>query len=235
MTDNFDLIKNFIKKNYTLEKGDFFFIQVLKRRKENPELKKDVSLIDTFFINDSFDLEDYRQEIIKLCHDNNARCYIRLDKRNSDKICLQALKITTDDMINSIHDKYTDPFNVYCILNNIKKDLLSETEEKFLILRMVSDILLSGDWYNPVVKYQFLSAAGQFASDPIRKWIIDLDDKTMLDEVRGFLETLTNVLEVIPTKNGYHIITTGFNPNLFTKKYSNIEIKRNSPTILYSI
>ena len=42
MIDNFDIIKNFIENNVTMEYGDFLFVQILKRRKENPELKKDV-------------------------------------------------------------------------------------------------------------------------------------------------------------------------------------------------
>ena len=235
MTDNFELIKKLIKENYTLNKGDFFFLQILKRRKENPDLKKDVSLIDNFFIIDDKDLDNYKQQIINLCQEHNARAYIRLNKRNEDKVSLQAFKISTDELINSINQKYEEPLKFYYLNNKINENFVSETEKKFYILRMISDCLMDCDWYNDMIRYQVLSAAGQFATDPVKKWIIDIDDNSKLDEVKSYLETITKVIGVIPTKNGHHIITIGFNPNLFTKKYPNIEIKKDSPTILYCI
>jgi len=235
MIDNFDIIKNFIENNVTMEYGDFLFVQILKRRKENPELKKDVNLIDTFFFIDIRDFDDYKEQIVNLCHEHNARAYIRLNKRNADKISLQALKISTDELISSIHEKYEEPLKVYCEKNYINMDNITDTTKKFLIIRMISDILVDGDWFDSSVRYQFLSAAGQFASDPVKKWIIDVDDNLILDEVKSYLETITKVLMVIPTKNGIHIITTGFNPNLFINKFPNVEIKKDSPTVLYSI
>ena len=34
MTDNFERIKEFIKTNTKIEKGDFWYVSVMKRRKE---------------------------------------------------------------------------------------------------------------------------------------------------------------------------------------------------------
>lgn len=236
MTDNFELIKEFIKNNYTLNKGDFFLLQILKRRKENPDMKKDVSSIDNFIIINPEDLDFYKDDIIRLCQDNNARAYFRLNKRNEDKIALQTLKISTDDLIERIHPKYEKPFEEYCKKHNINKEILTETGKKFQIINMLTEVLSDYDWFNDIIRYQFLSAAGQFASDPIKKWVIDVDVPTILDEVKEFLETITIVYSIIPTKNGYHIITKGFNPQLLAdKKFNNVEIKKDSPTILYCI
>ena len=49
MVDNFERIKEFIKTNSKIEKGDFWYVSVMKRRKENPDLKKDVYVIQNFF------------------------------------------------------------------------------------------------------------------------------------------------------------------------------------------
>jgi hypothetical protein len=235
MIDNFELIKEFIKNNYILNKGDFFLLQILKRRKENPDMKKDVSSIDSFIIINPEDLDYYKEDIIKLCQEHNARAYFRLNKRNEDKIALQTLKISTDDLIDRIHPKYNELFEEYCKKNNINKNVLTETGKKITIINMITECLLECDWFNDMVRFQFLSAAGQFASDPVKKWVIDVDDPSILEDVKQFLETITDVFGIIPTKNGFHIITKGFNPQLLDKKFNKVEIKKDSPTILYCI
>ena len=41
------------------------------------------------------------------------------------------------------------------------------------------------------------------------------------------------MIAYIPTKNGYHIITKPFNLKQFKDKYSDIDVHKNNPTILY--
>lgn len=224
MVNNFELLENFIQKNYTLEEGDFFFVQILKRRKENPELKKDVSLIANYFLYAIEEFISLEEDIIQICKENNARAYIRLNKRNDKKIALQTLKIAIDDIISGTYKSRFD--EIYRFTD-------SEPHKSLEMVKLITDSIMVKN-FEPV-RFAHLSACGQFASDPVKKWLIDLDDKSMLDEVRDFLNTITNVLETIPTKNGYHLITPGFNPNLFTTKYKNIVMQKDSPTILYSI
>ena len=220
MVNNFELIKNFIQNNYTLEEGDFFFVQILKRRKENPELKKDVSLIANYFLYAIEEFSSLEEDIIQICKENNARAYIRLNKRNDKKIALQTLKIAIDDIMAGTFKSKFD-------------ETLPETEpyRSLELIKLIADSITIKNFYP--VNFAHLSACGQFASDPVKKWLIDLDDKSMLDEVRDFLNTITTVMETIPTKNGYHLITPGFNPNLFTTKYKDIVMQKDSPTILY--
>jgi hypothetical protein len=74
------------------------------------------------------------------------------------------------------------------------------------------------------------------------------------------LANITTILLTLPTKNGFHFITTGFNPDLLTETiienvleinkygeyeekqikrkvpiFKDVEIKKDSPTILYTI
>lgn len=221
MTDNFDLITNFIQKEIALEKGDFFFVQILQRRKENPGMKKDVSLIKNFFFYSIEEFYNAKDNIIELCHEFNARAYIRLNKRNIKKISLQTLKIVADDIINGTFR------NELITVNN------EEPHKSLELIQIITGEIMDNNFSS--VRFAYLSACGQFASDPNKKWIIDLDDSSILEEVSNFITTFTPILITIPTKNGYHIITSGFNPNLFKNKYPTIEIQKDSPTVLYCI
>ena len=84
------------------------------------------------------------------------------------------------------------------------------------------------------------------SSDPY--WIIDVDGPTD-GKISEFIEYeceplrycmegphkvyYNKIYDYIPTKNGYHIITSPFNLEQFKKKYPNIDVHKNNPTILY--
>ena len=65
---------------------DFYFLQIIKRRKDNPELPRDMKLIDNYFIYSLYEYDILEDKIIEQCMTNNARAYMRLNRRNS-KIC----------------------------------------------------------------------------------------------------------------------------------------------------
>jgi len=245
MTDNFDIIKDFVSKN-TLNKGDFYFIQILRRRKENPDLKKDVSVIKNFFFYSINDFDTFKAEIITLCHENNARAYIRINKRNETKIALQTIRIAIEEILSG---SYRPKFEIQAT---------DEPAKSLEAIKVITDAISNNDY--SLCRYSHLSACGQFASDPVKKWVIDVDDKTIFNDVKNHLASITTILLTLPTKNGFHFITTGFNPDLLTKtitetiiehdKYGNkkerqiikkvpifndVEIKKDSPTILYTI
>ena len=105
--------------------------------------------------------------------------------------------------------------------------------------KIIADCLERGDFRG--VRSAYLSACGTASSDKSKKWIIDIDtkDEDYIKEVIGFLLSIPNMLvwAKIQTKNGFHLIVNGFNPNLFTKQYpknKDIELKTEDvPTILY--
>ena len=107
MTNNFDKIRNFL--NFKNE-NDFYFIQIIKRRKENPDLKTNSKIVRDIYI---YSLEDFDKKIdnIKyLCEVEKARAYIRLNKRDSKKVGLQMLKRIAD-LISS--ENYKSICNIY--------------------------------------------------------------------------------------------------------------------------
>ena len=102
MTDNFNIIADYIKGKTQV--GDFYFLQILKRRKDNPTLNCDMIVIDNFFIKDETDLLKKRERIIELCEMNNARAYFRLNKRSSKKVALQTLRLIADNIASDNYD-----------------------------------------------------------------------------------------------------------------------------------
>ena len=78
------------------------------------------------------------------------------------------------------------------------------------------------------------------------RWVVDMDDSSIIDsEIIDFINNLEphtllhnplrceKVISTIPTKSGYHLITTPFNLQQFKEKYPDIDVHKNNPTILY--
>lgn len=70
-------------------------------------------------------------------------------------------------------------------------------------------------------------------------WLLDVDDvgRKANDLIR-FIETKcqpdgNKFVAIIPSKNGYHLITKAFDLREFGKEYPDIEIHKNNPTNLY--
>lgn len=205
MINNFKLIEPLIQ--FT-NPGDCYFVQLLKRQKDNPTMTRNMVNVDNFFI---YSLDEYRsmeQKIIEISNIHNARAYIRVNRRNTETLALNTL---------------------------VK----------------VSNLILSKDY--KAVKNAYLSAAGEKSSEPIKRWIVDVDkteDITNFDSyaklITGFIEVLHTecnrnskqgeykILLEIPTKNGIHIITNPFNLEKFKKMVKwPIDIHKDNPTILY--
>lgn len=74
-----------------------------------------------------------------------------------------------------------------------------------------------------------------------KRWIVDIDTKDLqfIDKVSEFIESIRpqdyspKVESVIPTKNGYHLITSRFDVMEFKKQFPQIEIQRKNPSLLY--
>jgi len=74
----------------------YYFLQILKRRKDNPDLGKDMKVIGDYFIYSMDQFNRMEDEIIQTCITHNARAYFRINKRSSKKTAMQMLKRVTD-------------------------------------------------------------------------------------------------------------------------------------------
>ena len=77
--DNFELIKPLLE--FEQEDDEYYVIFILKRRKDNPEMKDNLKIIKEYYISSVDYLESKKEEIIKLCEIFNARAVINLNKR----------------------------------------------------------------------------------------------------------------------------------------------------------
>jgi hypothetical protein len=135
-------------------------------------------------------------------------------------------------------DKYKERIIEVCVRNNARACInLNRRNYKkiaFKTNKLIAELLEKEDYRG--VSKAYLSACGKFASEPIKKWILDLDKEhlSIVDDVKNYLLELNSKLFLeVPTKNGVHLIVSGFNPSMFKKIYPTIEIKEDNPTILF--
>ena len=92
------------------------------------------------------------------------------------------------------------------------------------------------------IRSLFESACGQTgACDGLKTWIVDFDSKDLneLDRIKNIIDSIdpkgvSKIVETVPTRHGYHLITRPFNKKAFYEMYNNpIDIHDNNPTILF--
>lgn len=201
-----------------VDRDDFYFGQIFKRRKDNPDLGRDQIVIDNFYINSLDDLIKKLPNIIRLCDVENARAYLRINKRNYKSLGPHLLKRVVDIV-------FTD--NCASLRN------------------------------------AFDSVAGEFHADPDKKWVIDIDwsdfgdAPVFIPDMYGDLKLLTTnasyeftnlfalleklqneadrvpMMEILPTKNGVHLITRPFSLLTFREEFPKVMVHKDNPTLLY--
>jgi len=198
MIDNIQLILPFLKFE---SKDDFYYLQILQRKKENPQLGSNSKVIKTYYIKSKQYLLDRYDEIKKLCEVFNARAMIRLNKRSFEKVGFKCMTNLANTMMNK--------------------------EYSFL-------------------KASYDRACGLGHNDSEKKWIIDLDNtkesrlnnkdlEIYMSWINKCDPNTNKILSVIPSKNGYHLITLPFNIGQF-KSYGReniVDIHKDNPTNLY--
>jgi len=89
-----------------------------------------------------------------------------------------------------------------------------------------------------IQNHLFDSVVGQLKTHE-KRWVVDIDSKDIskLEDVKSFIKSLRpvgdKIEEIIPTKNGYHLITKRFDVLEFHKEFSDVEIQKKNPTLLY--
>ena len=72
-----------------------------------------------------------------------------------------------------------------------------------------------------------------------KRWIVDIDTKD-IQEIRNIQVTINRCKPegpktkyIIPTKNGFHLITDRFDVMEFKKQYPEVDIQKKNPTLLF--
>lgn len=228
--NNLNLIKPLLK----FESNDIFYhLQILKRKKDCAEHDKgknnNARCIKTYYITSVDYLDSHMNEIIKLCQIFNARAYINLNAKSFEKVSFELNAQLADRL------KFKQ-FN-YCYR-------LYET--------VVGGGYSSEDEFDKVLTDKEKEIISSRVNVGEKRWIIDIDEKEISPLMLAYIEyncfpiskweydfnnipTIFNskIIIKIPTKNGWHLITKPFNLQQFKQQYSDVDIQKNNPTLLY--
>ncbi len=89
LINNFDIIKEQLKFE---TEDDFYFLQVLQRKKENPELGSNSKVLAVHYISSIEHLEGLMQELLLFVNEKMARVYIDLNRRSFEKIAFHTMQ-----------------------------------------------------------------------------------------------------------------------------------------------
>ena len=97
MIDNIELIKPLLKFETD---DDFYYLQILQRKKENKLLNANARVVKEYYIPSIDYLDYYYEEIKLLCNIRNARAMLRLNKRSWEKTAFHTLLKNTNQIMN---------------------------------------------------------------------------------------------------------------------------------------
>lgn len=109
--DNFDQISKLLSWG---SEDEFYFCQVLKRKKENRELGSNSHVVKTYYLKKLEDLEKDKGEMICLAEYHNARVCINLNKRSFERTCYHTLQKITDQIMSRDFSQVRKAYNSVC-------------------------------------------------------------------------------------------------------------------------
>lgn len=109
--DNINLIKPLLKRE---SENDFYFIQIIARKKDIEWFTGNNRVIKDYYIHSLEQLEKRYDEIKKLCNEFNARAYIRLSRRNTEDIARDIIVLIWDAFRNNSYNHLRKIYSTAC-------------------------------------------------------------------------------------------------------------------------
>lgn len=218
--------------------NDFIFIQILQRRKDNPELELGVKRIKSYSFYSWKELEKQFDRIVELCDLNNARAYIRLNKQNSVDVSLRCIEEISKNLRNGNPDNN----------RNVWDSISGQGGSKdWWVLDLDTEHLESSNTIKEELKIHFKIREEKILGETIDKMNKLIGESKI--GLFGKMEPITvtgnygNMFPLIenPTKSGIHLIVKPFdtrildkyNKELSAKQLPTIQIQKDANTILY--
>ena len=109
--NNFNLISSYLQ----FETDMFYFIQIIKRRKDQTEhMNSDARIIKLYFVDSHDSLKKYKKEIIELCNMFNARAYIHMTPRSMKQVTGYCTKELVDSMVEGNYKRFKNIIGTAC-------------------------------------------------------------------------------------------------------------------------
>ena len=212
MTDNFEIIKQFIQTvepNFDSDDDTFYTVEIISRKTDNPEQKGDQHSLKVYYINCISDLDKHRIEMLKLCSVFNARAYISVNCKSYEAVT----KANLVELANHIqHNDYKKPYSLFesCSgkYTNRSKQLWILDVDKDRADRINTSVDDLVEYYSQIIEKE--------------------------------CKPYKPIVYIIPTKTGKHIICHPFDTIKFFDGFpigvtQEALIKKNNPTLLYCL
>jgi hypothetical protein len=203
MVNNFKQVKNILSFE---DKNDFYLVEIIKRKKDNSHdssFKKNEKHIKRFYINNLEDFDEKQNSIIETCIRNNARAYIKLNKRNHKHIA-KVMNVKLAEIL--LHDNNDEYKRLETLYSKVTGKYFVNNDKKFIIDLDEKDLHLKEE----ILTY--LKTHNDF------KFSLHKEDL---------------VIDTFPSNTGLHIVTKKFNLNIFKKKYPNIDVHSDNMVLLF--
>lgn len=188
-----------------LQEGEFLWLQIIKRKKDNKETvagsrSNSTRTICTYYVRSRETLLDKMGEIIAICDVCNARAMITLQPKSGDKVNILHNHLSSQYLLDK---QIVRPDRV--LSKSVGNSKVNVGEPLWVI-----DV----DWDSRMTEEDRIEA---------------VDDITRTLERLGVNKDKPVVMGVIPSQNGVHIVTTKFDSRGFKKD----DIKKHALTNLY--
>lgn len=205
MVDNFNELKKYLDFS---DYDRFYYLQLLVRKKENPNQDKSVKVIREYYIDDMDYYDKIESQVKELCHSFNARAYLRLNRRSWKKVSFHMLKRLTT-LIEQEDYKASRS-----LLSKAMGLTFDEDKEDKVWIIDIDDVNT-----NHILDRNYV--------DNIKQVINELHSEVT--------DKNYQILGEINTKNGVHLLSNPFNRKIFSEHFQDIDIHTDNPTILYAI
>ena len=189
-------------------------------------------------------------ELIKplLNFENEGEFYMlyifkRKKDQTTDKANHQSVRTIKTYCIESIEqlEKRYDEIIQLCEMFKARAYIhIQKQNHKDVAMNMITEIVNRIQSGQINQQHVFDSVVGQIKTQE-KRWIVDIDTKdentlirmmSIINHVKPYTDE-SKILEIIPTKNGYHLITNRFDVMEFKKYHPEIDIQKKNPTLLY--
>lgn len=161
---------------------------------------------------------------------------------NNNSRLIKAYYITSVEKLEQHWEemvKLADLFNARVSINLNPRNF---QKAAFHCLQKIANQMSNGDFYG--VRKAYDSVCGEYHSEIDKRWLVDIDHFDDIADIRKIEAYINeqhdkmenkeyNILSILPSKSGYHIITNPFNLEYFGERYPNVEVHKNNPTNLY--
>ena len=166
---------------------------------------------------------------------------ILIRKKDNPELLLKKDKVVKTYYINNLEYFFEKKEEIINLCKYFKARAyinISSKSYKKCTLQCITNIanIINKESYKNIIKCIDSTVGSVKSANPY--WIIDIDilDTKLCDEIYMFIIGLSTYHFpeiIIPTKNGYHLITKPFNLDKFKKEYSDINVHKNNSTVLY--